>query len=117
MIGAAMEVHSFLGPGALESAYLACLVEELGWRGIALRREVPLPVCYKGVRIDCAFRIDLLIEEVVIVEVKAVSKLLAIHDAQLLSYLRLSGLEVGLLINFHERHLKDGIRRLLNSRK
>ena len=117
VIGAAIEVHSYLGPGALESAYLACLVCEVGLRGLSVRREVPVPVRYKGVLIDCAYRIDLLVGDFVIVEAKAVSKLLAIHDAQLLSYLRLSGLQLGLLINFHERRLKDGIRRLQNGWK
>ena len=114
VIGAAIEVHSFLGPGALESGYLACLAYELGIRGLSVRREVPVPVRYKGVLIDCAYRIDLLIENSVVVEVKAVSKLLPIHEAQLLSYLRLSGNQLGLLINFHEKKLKDGIRRMQN---
>ena len=117
VIGAAIEVHRFLGPGALESAYLSCLAFELGFRGLSVRREVPVPVRYKGLLIDCAYRMDLLIEDSVVVEVKAVSRLLAIHEAQLLSYLRLSGLQLGLLVNFHEQRLKDGVRRMQNGWK
>ena len=115
VISAAIEVHSVLGPGLLESAYVACLAHELRARGLEVRSEVPLPLQYRGVAIDCAYRLDLVVEQSVIVEVKAASKLLPVHQAQLLSYLRIAGLRLGLLINFHERHLRDGIKRLLNS--
>lgn len=115
VIEAAIEVHSALGPGLLESVYVACLAHELRARGIRVSTEVPLPLRYRGVTIDCAYRLDLVVEDSVIVEVKAASKLLAVHHAQLLSYLRLAGMPVGLLINFHERHLRHGIRRLINT--
>ena len=111
---AAMKVHSKLGPGMLESAYGACLAHELRIRGLSVRAQVPLPIVYEGVRIEIGYRIDLLVEEEVVVELKTVAKLLPIHEAQLLSYLRLSGLRTGLLINFHVPRLKDGIRRMLN---
>ena len=114
VIDAAIRVHSALGPGLLESAYVACFAHELRARGLDVRTEVPLPLRYRGVTIDCAYRLDLVVEESVIVEVKASSKLLPVHQAQLLSYLRIAGLRVGLLINFHERHLRDGIKRLVN---
>ena len=114
VINAALAVHSELGPGLLESAYLACMVLELRARGLAVRSEVPVPVRFRGVAVDVAYRMDLLVDEMVIVETKAVTKLMRIHEAQLLSYLRLSGLRIGLLINFHSERLKDGIRRILN---
>ena len=114
VIDAALAVHSELGPGLLESAYVACLTMELRARGLVVRSEVPLPLRYRGVTIDVAYRIDLVVGHTVIVEVKAVTKLMRIHEAQLLSYLRLSGLRVGLLVNFHSERLKDGIRRMLN---
>lgn len=109
-----MTVHTALGPGLLESAYVACLAYELRSRGRTVLTEMPLPVLYRGVRIDVGYRLDLLVEDTVVVETKAVTKLQPIHDAQLLSYLRLSGHRVGLLINFHVRFLKDGIRRIVN---
>ena len=112
VIGAAMAVHTALGPGLLESAYEACLAFELRARGFQVETQVELPVVYREVRIDCGFRIDLLVENVVVVELKAVQKLADIHTSQLLSYLKLSGKPVGLLINFHELHLRDGIKRL-----
>ena len=114
VVDAAMKVHSKLGPGMLESAYGACLAHELRIRGLSVRAQVPLPIVYEGVRIEIGYRIDLLVEEEVVVELKTVAKLLPIHEAQLLSYLRLSGLRTGLLINFHVPRLKDGIRRMLN---
>jgi GxxExxY protein len=117
IIEAAMKVHTRLGPGILESAYEACLAYELTKRGLKVERQKELPVVYEGVRIDCGYRIDLLVEDQIIVELKAVEELLPIHHAQLLSYLRLSGKELGLLINFHELHLKDGIVRKINSKK
>jgi GxxExxY protein len=114
VVDAAMKVHSALGPGLLESAYQACLAHELRTRGRRVRVQVPLPVVYEGIRVEVGYRLDLLVDDAVIVEAKAVARLLPIHDAQLLSYLRLSGHRVGLLINFHVPHLRDGIRRLVN---
>ena len=113
IIGAAIEVHRTLGPGLLESAYEACLAFELGERGLHVARQVALPVVYKDVQIDCGYRVDLLVEDAVVVELKAVEKLRPIHEAQVLSYLKLSGRHVGLLINFNVTLLKDGIRRLV----
>lgn len=114
IIGAAMKVHSALGPGLLESAYNACLVHELVKSGLGVRSEVSLPVVYDGVRLDVGYRLDLLVEEQVIVELKCVESFSALHEAQLLSYLKLSNLGVGLLINFHVKQLKDGIKRIVN---
>ncbi len=114
IIGAAMAVHRELGPGLLESAYEACLAYELPERGLSVERQKALPVRYRGVNVDCGYRIDLLVEGKVVVELKAVERLEAIHKAQLLSYLKLSGCKVGLLINFNVKVLKDGIRRLVN---
>lgn len=111
IIGAAIEVHRMLEPGLLESAYEACLAFELTERGISLERQKELPVIYKTVRVDCGYRIDLLVEEKVIVELKCVEKIIPIHEAQLISYLKLSGCKVGLLINFNVTQLTDGIRR------
>jgi len=115
IIGAAIEVHRALRPGLLESAYEACLAFELVERGLKVEQQKPLPVVYRDVRLDCGYRLDLLVEEKVIVEIKAVDRLAPIHQAQLLSYLRLSGCKVGLLINFNVKVLKDGIRRVVNS--
>jgi GxxExxY protein len=114
IIGAAIEVHRALGPGLLESAYETCLSFELVQRGLKVEQQKPLPVIYREIRLDCGYRLDLRVEEAVIVELKAVDALLPIHQAQLLSYLRLSGCHVGLLINFNVRVLKDGIRRIVN---
>jgi GxxExxY protein len=114
VIGAAIEVHRALGPGLLESAYEACLAFELAQRGLKVEPQKPLPVVYKEVHLDCGYRLDLLVENAVIVEIKAVESLAPIHQAQLLSYLRLSGCKVGLLINFNVKVLKDGLRRLVN---
>lgn len=111
IIGAGIEVHRALGPGLLESAYQACLAHELSLRGLAFEREKPLPVVYKGVRLDCGYRLDFLVEARVIVEIKAVETLTTLHEAQLLTYLRLSGCRVGLLMNFHVAVLRDGIKR------
>ena len=115
VVDAAMKVHTALGPGLLESAYEACLLHELRKRGRKVLSQVVLPVVYDGVKIDVGYRIDLLVEDVVIVELKAVEKLLPIHDAQLLSYLKLGGYRLGLLINFNVLHLKDGIKRKVNT--
>jgi GxxExxY protein len=113
IIGAALEVHRHLGPGLLESAYEACLAYELCQRGLRLERQKPLPVVYKEVQLDCGYRLDLLVEESVVVELKSVERLDRVHEAQMLSYLRLSGCKVGLLINFNVRMLKDGLKRLV----
>lgn len=110
-IGAAIEVHKALGPGLLESAYEQCLCHELALRGIRFERQRPLPVEYKGVKLDCGYRLDLLVADAVVVEIKAVSEIEPIHEAQLLTYLRLGGWKLGLLINFNVSVLKDGIRR------
>ncbi len=112
VIGCAIEVHRVLGPGLLESAYEICLAQELGLRGHEVERQRQMPVVYRGIQIDCGHRLDLVVDKLVIVELKAVESLLPIHSAQLLSYLRLSGLPLGLLINFNVGLLKQGIRRL-----
>jgi GxxExxY protein len=113
IIGAAIEVHRHLGPGLLESAYEECLAYELRQSGLAVRRQVPLAVTYKGVTLDCGYRLDVVVEESIILELKTVERLLPIHEAQLLTYLRLSGLRKGLLLNFLVPVLKDGIKRLV----
>jgi len=112
VLGAAIAVHRELGPGLLESAYEACLEYELLDRGVRVLRQKELSVVYRSVRIDCGYRIDLLVEDTIIVELKAVDKLLPIHEAQLMSYLKLSGRRLGLLINFNVKLLKDGIKRI-----
>jgi GxxExxY protein len=114
IIGAAIEVHRELGPGLLESSYEICLARELELRGISFEFELPLPLEYKGVRLDCGYRLDLLVAGAVIVEVKSVEKLAPIHDAQLLTYLKLTGVKVGLLINFNVVVLKAGLKRLVH---
>ncbi len=114
IVDSAMDVHSELGPGLLESAYQSCLAYELKQREIPLKSQVHLPVDYKGHQLDPGYRLDLLVDDSVIVELKAVTELQPIHEAQLLSYLKLSDLTVGLLINFHVERLKDGINRLVN---
>ena len=115
IIGSAIAVHQELGPGLLEFAYEACLVYELLQRGLSIQQQKALPVNYRGVKVDCGYRIDLLVENNVIVELKAVERLEPIHEAQLLSYLKLSGYRVGLLINFNVKILKQGIKRLVNN--
>ncbi len=112
VIGSAIEVHRAIGPGLLESAYEECLCHELNLRRINYERQYPLPVEYKGVQLDCGYRLDLLVENAVVVELKAHPKLLPVHQAQLLTYMRLGNWPRGLLINFHVAVLKDGIRRL-----
>jgi GxxExxY protein len=114
VIGAAMEVHRALGPGLLESAYEACLVFELRERGLRVEQQKALPITYKTVKLDCGYRLDLVVNDCVIVEIEAVEKLNSVHEAQLLSYLKLANLRVGLLLNFHCTMLKHGIRRLVN---
>jgi GxxExxY protein len=112
-IGAAIEVHRALGPGLLESAYEECLCKELTIRNISFERQKPLPLEYKGFKLECGYRIDLLVAGTVVVEVKAVEVLLPIHEAQLLTYLKLGGWKLGLLINFNVPVLKQGIKRLV----
>ena len=112
ILGAALEVHRALGPGLLESAYEACLVWELESKGLRVERQVAVPVVYKGVRLELGYRVDLLVENAVIVELKAVKALEPIHTAQILTYLRLSGVRVGLLLNFNAELLKHGIKRV-----
>ena len=114
VIAAAIEVHRTLGPGLLESAYLACLCRELALRELTFRTEVSLPIEYKGIQLECGYRMDLVVEGKVAVELKSVEKILPIHQAQLMTYLHLSKMRVGLLINFNVRVLRDGIvRRIL----
>ncbi len=114
ILGAAIEVHKQLGPGLLESTYQACLCHELELRGISFECQKPLPLEYKGIRLECGYRIDLLVADLVIVEIKSVEALAPIHEAQLLTYLKLTGVKVGFLINFNVVVLKDGIRRLVH---
>lgn len=112
--GAAIEVHKTLGPGLLESLYEECLCRELSLRGRRFRRQIPMPVSYKGVQLDCGYRLDVLVEELIVLELKSVEVILPLHEAQLLTYLRLSGKRLGLLMNFNVELMKDGIiRRVL----
>ena len=117
VIGAGIAVHRELGPGLLESTYETCLAYELVERGLKVERQKALPVRYRGIHLDCGYRIDLLVENRVIVELKVVERLEPIHEAQLLSYLKLSGSTVGLLMNFNVTELRRGIRRLVNNFK
>ena len=114
VVDAAMRIHSALGPGLLEGAYEACLAHELRTRGLRVQTQLALPVVYEGKQIDLGYRVDLVVEDSVIVELKTVTKVMPVHEAQLLSYLKLSHYRVGLLINFHVLHLRDGITRLVN---
>src|SRR5579862_5941072 len=114
VVDSAMKVHSALGPGLLESVYLACLVHELNQRGFRTAVQLPLPVIYDSVRLDLGFRLDILVETLVVVEIKAVEAITPVHQAQLLTYLKLSQKHLGLLINFNVVHLRDGIRRMVN---
>jgi GxxExxY protein len=112
VIGACIEVHRHLGPGLLESAYEECVAHELSLRGFRFERQRTVPLEYKGMRSDCAYRLDLVVQDAIIVEIKCVDRLLPIHQAQLLTYLRLTTLQTGLLVNFRETVLKNGLRRL-----
>ena len=116
IVAAAMKVHSELGPGLLESAYEACMAHELRKQNLRVAKQVALPVIYDGERIELGYRIDLLVEDLVVVEIKCVDAINPVHEAQLLSYIRLSGKNVGLLINFHVAHLRDGIKRMVDGR-
>ncbi|RPI73194.1 MAG: GxxExxY protein [Desulfobacteraceae bacterium] len=115
VIGCAMKVHSALGPGLLESTYEACLEHELQKADISLKRQMALPVQYDGILIDCGYRVDLLVEDQIILELKSIDRLAPIHEAQLLTYLKLANLNLGLLINFNVLHLRNGIKRIVNN--
>ena len=115
IIGCAMKVHTALGPGLLESAYQACLDYELNKTGLNVGRQTPLPLVYEDVKLECGYRVDLIVESKVIVEIKSVECLNPIHAVQLLTYLRLSNCKLGLLLNFNVFHLRDGIKRVVNN--
>jgi GxxExxY protein len=117
IIGAAIEVHKVIGPGLLESAYEECLCHELGLRKISFERQKPLPVVYKDCKLDCGYRLDIVIENSIILELKSCDQITPIHRVQLLTYLKLSGLSLGLLPNFNLPVMKDGIARILNGIK
>ncbi len=116
IIGAAIEVHRAIGPGLLESAYEECMAREMTMRGLRFQRQKPLPICYQGALLDCGYRLDFLIEDTVVVELKVVQAIHPIHEAQLLSYLKLGGWRAGLLINFHSTLLTRGIKRMILDR-
>ena len=115
IIGCAIEVHKAIGPGLLESAYEECLCFELTQAGLAFQRQVPLPVKYKSVSLDCGYRLDVIVENEIIIEIKAVERIISIHEAQLLSYLRMLDKQVGLILNFHSSVMKYGIERIVNN--
>ncbi len=115
IIGCAINVHTVLGPGLLESTYEACLVHEFSKAGLTIARQVALPVRYDGIELDSAYRIDLLVNDLIILELTVVGKLMPIHTAQLLSYLKLSKLKLGYLLNFNVVHMRDGIKRVVNN--
>jgi GxxExxY protein len=117
IIGAAIEVHKVIGPGLLESAYEECLAHELSSADLLFQRQVPLPVTYKSLQLDCGYRLDFLIEKTVVLELKAIEALQPIHEAQLLTYLKLGGWPIGLLINFNVPVLKNGIKRMVHNLK
>lgn len=117
IIGAAIEVHRHLGPGLLESAYEACLMYELEQLGLRVEQQKSLPIIYKEIQLEQGYRIDLLVEDAVVIELKAVDEVIPVHEAQILSYLKLSGCQVGLLLNFNVKLLKDGIRRFAMSQR
>jgi GxxExxY protein len=115
IIGAAIEVHKHLGPGLLESSYEACLLFELRQRGLNVKSQIALPISYKGFQLEAGYRIDILVEEKVIIEIKAVDELADIHTAQILTYLKLTNLKLGLLINFNSVKLVNGLKRVVNN--
>ncbi len=117
VIGAAIEVHKVLGPGLLESAYENCLCHELQLRSVIFERQKPLPITYKGVDLDCGYRLDVVVQGMLVIEVKACERIEPIHQAQLLTYLKLSGLSLGLLLNFNVPVMRDGIVRVANELK
>jgi GxxExxY protein len=114
IVGAAIEVHRRLGPGLLESAYEACLCRELLLRGVSFEQQVILPIDYRGLQLDCGYRLDIVAAESIIIEVKAVRRVLPVHRAQVLTYLKLTGLHIGLLINFNVELLRTGVHRIVN---
>ena len=114
IVGAAIEVHRHLGPGLLESAYEACLCRELWLRGITFERQVMLPLDYRGLQLDCGYRLDIVVAKSIIIEIKAVTRVLPVHRAQVLTYLKLTGLHIGLLINFNVEMLRIGVYRIVN---
>ena len=114
VIGAAIEVHKVLGPGLLESAYENCLCHELQLKNVVFERQKPLPITYKGVTLDCGYRLDVVVQDLLVLEVKACDRIESIHQAQLLTYLKLSGLSLGLLLNFNVPVMRDGIVRVVN---
>ena len=113
VIGCALEVHRFLGPGLLESAYEQCLAFELSSHNIKFKRQEPVPVIYKGIKLDCGYKIDLLVEDELIVELKSVSEINHLHEAQILTYMKLTQKQTGLIINFNSQLLKNGIKRFV----
>ena len=113
IIGCAMKVHTALGPGLLESAYEECLAYEFSKSGLHFEKQKPMPLIYESVKLDCGYRVDLLVENQVVIEVKSVEALTGVHTAQVLTYLKLSGCKLGLLIHFHVAHLRDGVKRLI----
>ena len=115
IIGASIEVHRALGPGLLESAYQKCLFHELESQGLQVKMEIPLPIVYKDIRLNHGYRIDLLVEDTVVIEIKTVEAFSDVHKAQILTYLKLSEYPIGLLINFHTKLLKNGIKRFINT--
>ena len=114
ILDSAFQIHTALGPGLLESVYEACMVYELKLRGITVKSQVTLPVIYKGMKVDSGFRLDLLVDDCVVVEIKSADDISAVYRAQLLTYLRLSNIRLGLLVNFNVVHLRDGIKRIIN---
>lgn len=114
IVDAAIRVHSRIGPGMLESAYEACIEYELGRRSLAVRKQVPMPIRYDELTLDIGYRLDLLVEDAVVIELKAVPQLLAIHTAQLLTYLRAGNYRLGFLLNFNTVHMREGIKRIVN---
>ncbi len=114
IIGAAIEVHKALGPGLLEAVYEACLAHELALRGLNVERQKALPIQYRGIELECGYRLDLVVEDTVLVELKAVEKMNALYEAQVISYLKLSDYKTGLLINFNVPYLTNGIKRFVN---
>jgi len=114
ILGAAIEVHKVLGPGLLESAYEECLCHEIDLRGLRYERQKALPVIYKGRKLDCGYRLDMVVEDSIILELKCCEKIEPIHEAQILTYLKLSGLHLGLILNFNVTIMRDGIRRIVN---
>jgi GxxExxY protein len=113
IIGCAIEVHKYLGPGLLESAYEECLTFELNKTGLQFKRQHPTPIIYKEIKLDCGYRIDILVENLVVVELKVVEEINPVHEAQILTYLKFSGKSIGLLINFNVRSLRNGLRRFI----